>query len=236
MIGEDGAETADRVVKFYEEIGHSWHGDSGDVFLIMLTVVQGIVKKLREMYDDRWQVMTGEEKIVSMKIVTDTALREKVENIAALHETANERHKLMSPQEISLFRYRDALDPVALCATENQKFVHGTILLALGSLYGGASALKDIVDGRRGGYPPEFYSATMVVNKARWKGRPVSEVFDYYIRLILQTCAFFRIREVQHDAAQMERIDKSLGAREREKEALDATGLLSQHLGGKEGR
>jgi hypothetical protein len=235
-IGEDGVEGAERLMAFYEEMGRSWHGDSGDVFLIMLTVLQGLVKKLREICDDKWQVMTGEEKIVNMKIVTDTVLREKVESVAVLHETANERHKLMSPQEISLFRYRDALDPVALCATENQKFVHGTVLIALGSLYAAASTLKDIAEGRRGGYPPEFYSTHMVVNKARWKGRPVSEVFDHYIRLILQTCAFFRIREVQRDAAQMERIEKGLEAREREKAALDATGLISQHLGSAKGR
>jgi hypothetical protein len=227
----DGGVVPERLVEFYAELGHSWHGDSGDVFLVLVRLVQGLVERLRELCNDKWQVMTNEEKMVAVKLIAETPLREKVESVATLHETAATRYKLMAPQELSLFRYRDALDPAALCVTENQKFVHGTILLAFSSLYGIAVSLKETLDGKPTGNKPEFYTTQMVVNKIRWRGRSLAEVFDFYIRLILQASSYFRIREVQRDKARLERIDKSLESREKEKAALDATGLLSEHLG-----
>ena len=122
--------------RFYDDLGRSWHADSGDVFLIQLALIGGLVGRLRELCSDAWQVMTVGEKIMSIRVVDDATLPADIEKIAALHEAAGGRHQLMAPEEISLFRYREAADRALLLLTENQKFVSSRILMSFSGLTG----------------------------------------------------------------------------------------------------
>jgi hypothetical protein len=218
------------LARFYSELGRAWHADSGDAFLLLLSLTGGLVDHLRQLCTEKWDVMTQGEKIVSIRLVNDDVLIAEVEKVAALHEAAGARHRLMAPEEVSLFRYLDTASLDHLLATENQKFVSGRLQAALTLLYGLALSLQGIVSGRTPGYSADFYLARMVVGKPRWRGRPLHDVFMYTIDVILQACGYLKLRKLDQDLARLAQIERGMAAREKEKAGLDATGLIGQYL------
>jgi hypothetical protein len=218
------------LARFYSDLGRNWHADSGDVFLLLLTLVGGMVSRLRELCADQWQVMTQGEKIVSIRLLEDATLAAEVEKAAVHLETAAARQQMMAPEEVSLFRYLDAPDVDLLMKTENQRFVNGRLHAALTQLYELALSLQRIVSGRAPGYAAEFYLTRMVVGKPRWRGRPLAEVFAFTIDAALQAASYFRVKKLQRDLARLEQIERGIAAREREKATLDGTGLIGRYL------
>ncbi|MGA2479157.1 MAG: hypothetical protein ABSG63_10460 [Spirochaetia bacterium] len=218
------------LARFYSDLGRTWHADSGDAFLLLLSLTGGLVALLRELCTEKWQVMTQGEKIVSIRLVNDAALIAEVEKAAAQHEAASARHQLMAPEEISLFRYVDTPSLEQLLVTENQTFVSSRLHGALTILYGLALSLQGIVSGRTPGYSADFYLTRMVVGKPRWRGRPLADVFGFIIEVILQSCSYFKVRALSRDLARLAQIERGIAVREKEKKSLDATGLIGQSL------
>ena len=234
--GRERTEVPGKLARFYEDLGRSWHADSGDAFLLLLTLIGGLVVQLRELCGGTWQVMTAGEKIASLKVISDPALQADVEKIAAFQEAAGGRHQLMAPEEISLFRYREMADPTPLLLTENQKFVNGRIGMAFSGLYRLALSLRSILNGNASGYPADFYQTRMVLGKPRWRGRPLQEVFTYCIEVILESCWYFRVAELEKDLVRLSQVEKGIEKREKEKAGLDTTGFIGELLASRKER
>ena len=72
----------------------------------------------------------------------------------------------------------------------------------------------------------------MVVGKPRWRGRPLLEVFTFYIDVIIEACGYFGARELERDLARLAQIERSIETREKEKAGLDTTGIIGELLAG----
>jgi hypothetical protein len=222
----DGSPAPEPLTGFYAGLGKSWHSDSRDSFLLLLTFLDGTVSRLRELTQDTWQVMTASEKLVSMKILSNVELDAECAAIVSHVEAAGARYRLASPPEIPLVKYVSAPSAASLFISESQSFIHTKLSTALTSLMRCALLINGILAGRSGGYPPEFYLSHMVDSPRRWRGSSLFDVLDSCAGLFLQACAFFRVSALEREIARIDAIVRKLNTLEKEKENLDSSGVL----------
>lgn len=56
------------IQKFYEQLGYDWNKDSEDFFMLVISIIEGILSKLNQIIYDDFQAMTNDEKIIKLNI------------------------------------------------------------------------------------------------------------------------------------------------------------------------
>lgn len=223
-------DVSEMVTSFYAELGRTWHLDNGDAHLLLISLLRGISRALEGLLGDGWQVMTGREKLLRMRIVSDAELSASVEKLTSLVDSAGARYKASSPQGIPLARYLSTGYRASLFPGENIHAVETALSAALDTLFEISLLMRDIAGGSRGDYAGEFYTTHMVDSPIRWRGKSVSDVLVFHIELALHACSLFKARALSRELGRIQLVNQNLDKLCREKKNLDSSGTLGEYV------
>jgi hypothetical protein len=188
------ATTPPILVSFYESLGHVWRTDADDVFLLIVLLLDGIIGRIENAIADVWRVMDTDEKIINVRLVTTPEMTELLEEARREHELAHAKHSVAVPAQTSLEDYLESKKKDKPYGDDSRAYIHKRVETIFTLLRALAEQLNDLYEKRDTNLARLLNF--MIVSPEKWRGKPVYDVYLYYVELILAVCAFFREKKL----------------------------------------
>jgi hypothetical protein len=221
------------LVGFYESLGHMWQRDSNDVILLLLLLLDGIVGRIETALSETWKVMDTNERIANVKLISNDEIITALSLARRELELARQKHSVTVPGQISLSDYLESKVRDMPYSGENQSYILKKVELVFSALRVLAEHFDALYEKRNG--PGERILNFMIVAPEKWRGKPVYDLYLYYVDLILCTCGYFREQKLVVELNEEPEIDKNIGVlREKIKWTKDANDTIIKAITSKE--
>ncbi|MBN2545478.1 MAG: hypothetical protein JXB50_06760 [Spirochaetes bacterium] len=204
----------DKIICFYIEIlKKDWHKDSDDLFLLLLSLFNGIIEKMNELLSKDFVLMNEKEELIKKRIFSNMELEELFNNLKEQYTSAKDRHLSVTPSKIPLEFYISQINPEFIFTDINQKFIFEKIYNVFYFLRQMAFKLYYIINDEKELNKMNFIKF-MIVKPEEWKGKILISLINFYIELFLQICGYFKEKNLILELNKLNKLildrDKSL--------------------------
>jgi|GEM_PF-3492981 len=182
-----------KLIEFYSNLGQNWGNDLNDIFMLFIRLIEGIIKKLSNLFFNDWELATSRNDFIKQKMVND----EKVNNI--LNTIINDfnlikgRHDNIIHQKISILELFERKDNIYLINT-NHKYIYEKVISIFTNFFIMANIFNNLVKNKENKNNNSLNY--LLVSNEEWCGKPVYNILEYYSEIFLNICSFFKIGEL----------------------------------------
>ncbi len=221
------------LISFYESLGHSWRTDSDDALLLILLLVDGIMGTLANALSEMWRVMDIDERIINIRLVSSDEMTGIMEEARREYDLARQKFSVIVPHPVMLDDYLETKAKEKTPTDENQAYVYKKIDSVFTLLRTLAEKLNEVYEKRTTNLAKVLNY--MIVSPERWRGKPVSDIYMFYMDLILCSSGYFMEKKLLLELKEEKEIDKAIGnLQEKIKWTKDSNGIIIKTITSKE--
>ncbi|MBN2735724.1 MAG: hypothetical protein JXR70_02005 [Spirochaetales bacterium] len=225
----DSPEDMKILEEFYASLGHDFQEDKGDAFLVMLLIAEGLANSIEEIHFNSWHLLSTEEEEKTMKISTTKDIDPIIKEIFEDLELAKARYSTVMPIKISLGTYNSWENPELFLNEKHQHFFYQKFQKIFSSFHTIAMCYRDILANKD--KQAFTFLRFMVLSPQRYHGKAVYQVYEYFLKLIMKLCRYFKEENLSRGIRSAAKIEKIIQEIETDIDSLrDSNHIIDKGL------
>lgn len=224
-------ETPLNLVEFYESLNHDWNLDKSNYHLLFLLLFQGVVENLDRFVFREWELINDKEVTVNQFLIIDKELPQLFLKLKREYEMAYTYFNADTSTSVTVQEFREHLNPEMMIKSEMQKKMFTSFEEILSSLFEISQILLTYGDiAIESEYSINPFFKYMINSPDAWIGKPVFELFNYYIELCWTICAFFHYKTFRFMDSRLSEIEQKYKELLDEKSRIDAFNIIGNTI------